>query len=231
MTDSTLSTSSHTESEALIQHADAMNRMYRWTRYVYDLSRKYYLIGRDQMLDGMELKPGDRILEVGCGTGRNLIRLAKRCPEAQFYGLDIAQVMVDQANGNIRKNNLESRVFLECCAAETLKDPFKFKNVEKFDVVYFSYSLSMIPTWESALEAAWGRLKTGGQLQVVDFWDQSGWPDWFARMLTRWLTWFGVHFRAELLSALKSWEDQGKAEMELISIQRNYAYLAKLIKI
>lgn len=183
------------------------------------------------MLDGMAIKPGNRILEIGCGTGRNLVRLAKRCPDAQFYGLDIAQVMIEQARLNFRKHNLESKVILECCAAESLNDPDRFQDVQQFDIIYFSYSLSMIPTWESALDSAWRRLKIGGQLYVVDFWDQSGWPDWFAKMLTHWLKWFGVYFRPELLSALKSWEEQGKAEMELISIQRNYAYLAKLVKI
>jgi S-adenosylmethionine-diacylgycerolhomoserine-N-methlytransferase len=56
---------------------EEMDEMYRWTRYVYDFTRKYYLLGRDRLLRDMELKPGDRVLEIGCGTARNLIRLAR----------------------------------------------------------------------------------------------------------------------------------------------------------
>lgn len=223
--------SSTSRIQTVHQQAEAMNRMYRWTRHIYDFSRKYYLLGRDRMLDGMEIHSGNRVLEVGCGTGRNLVRLAKRCPDARFYGVDIAQVMIEQAQVNIQKHSLESRVNLACCAAESLSDSDRFQDVDQFDIIFFSYSLSMIPTWEEALESAWKRLRTNGQLYVVDFWDQSGWPEWFAGMLTHWLRWFGVHFRPELLGTLKNWKEKGRAEMELISIQRNYAYLAKLVKI
>ena len=59
---------------------EEMDAMYRWTRYVYDLTRKYYLLGRDRLIDEMELQPGDRVLEIGCGTARNLIRLARQAP-------------------------------------------------------------------------------------------------------------------------------------------------------
>jgi len=45
-----------------------MDRMYRYTRHVYDLSRKYYLFGRDRLLRKMQIAEGDRVIEVGCGT-------------------------------------------------------------------------------------------------------------------------------------------------------------------
>ena len=58
-----------------------MDRMYRYQRYFYDLTRKYYLLGRDRLLSEMDVKPGERVLEVGCGTGRNLKILASRHPQ------------------------------------------------------------------------------------------------------------------------------------------------------
>ncbi len=222
------SSTSTPEKDLLQEQAAAMNRMYRWTRHVYDLSRKYYLLGRDKMLDGMDVNAGDQVLEVGCGTGRNLIRLAARCPQADFKGLDIAEVMIEQAGVSVRKNQLESHVELVCSPAEALFDTQIFPETEVFDTIYFSYSLSMIPTWEQALEAAWSRLKPGGELHVVDFWDQSGWPKWFAGLLTKWLSLFGVHFREELLEKLKSWDVEGKCRLEISSICRNYAYHARL---
>lgn len=212
--------------ELLSLQAEAMNHMYRFTRHVYDISRKYYLLGRDRMLDEMEVSQRTTVLEVGCGTGRNLIRLAKRCPQARYYGLDIAQVMIEKAGQRLKNLGIQDRVELHCAPAEELNDPNVFAEVEQFDLIYFSYCLSMIPTWNPAMEAALNRLKPGGSLHIVDFWDQSGWPRWFAGALRRWLEWFGVHFRYELLEELKLWSEQGKGELQLQSICRSYAYHA-----
>ncbi len=69
---------------------EEMDQMYRWTRHVYDFSRKYYLLGRDRLLREMELQPGDRVIEIGCGTARNLIRLARMRRDVRCYGLDVS---------------------------------------------------------------------------------------------------------------------------------------------
>ena len=57
-----------------------MDRVYRRQRYVYDFTRKYYLFGRDRLIAGLALEPGDRLVEIGCGTARNLIAIARRLP-------------------------------------------------------------------------------------------------------------------------------------------------------
>ena len=57
--------------------ARLMDRMYRRQRHIYDLSRKYYLIGRDEAIARLKPAPGDGVLEIGCGTGRNLIKAAR----------------------------------------------------------------------------------------------------------------------------------------------------------
>ncbi len=80
---------------------EEMDRMYRWTRFVYDLSRKYYLLGRDRLLRQMELAPGDRVLEIGCGTARNLIRLARRRRDVACYGLDVSTEMLATARRKV----------------------------------------------------------------------------------------------------------------------------------
>ena len=52
--------------------AEAMDAMYRYQRHIYDLTRKYYLFGRDRMIDRLAVPEGGTVLEVACGTGRNL---------------------------------------------------------------------------------------------------------------------------------------------------------------
>ena len=39
----------------------AMDRMYRWTRHVYDASRKYYLLGRDALIGELNVQPGETV--------------------------------------------------------------------------------------------------------------------------------------------------------------------------
>ena len=61
--------------------AALMDDMYRRQRHIYDLSRKFYLLGRDEAIARLRPAPGDKVLEIGCGTGRNLIKLAQAYPE------------------------------------------------------------------------------------------------------------------------------------------------------
>ena len=63
--------------------SEEMDRMYRLQRYFYDITRKYYLLGRDRLLREMDLAPDARVLEIGCGTARNLICLARQRPQVQ----------------------------------------------------------------------------------------------------------------------------------------------------
>ena len=79
-----------------------MDRMYRFQRYFYDFTRKYYLLGRDRLLAEMDVQPGERILEAGCGTGRNLIILAKCHPKTYFYGLDASAAMLETALAKVK---------------------------------------------------------------------------------------------------------------------------------
>ena len=205
--------------------AHAMDRMYRYTRHVYDLSRRYYLLGRDTLLKQMDVRPDDRVLEVGCGTARNLIKLAHLTDRQPLMGLDAAQVMIDTAQRQVDRAGLGSRVALRQGLAEQL-DPADF-GVEQFDVIFFSYALSMIPTWPDSLDAAMRCLPSGRTLYVVDFWDQADLPRWFAAGLKRWLALFHVHHRPELLDAMRRRTD---STLTLQPISGRYAYLAALTK-
>src|SRR5207248_267479 len=61
-------------------HAALMDKVYRRQRYFYDFTRKYYLFGRDRAIHELRLPAGARLVEVGCGTARNLVRIARRYP-------------------------------------------------------------------------------------------------------------------------------------------------------
>ncbi len=214
----------------VLSHAHLMDSIYRYQRYIYDFTRKYYLFGRDSLIREMEIKSGDCILEMGCGTARNLIALAKIHPNAVFYGLDASQEMLRTAEKKIARKNLDNQIILCNCLAEDVHYSRNFNLEEPFDCVFFSYCLSMVPSWNDAIHAALSNLKPGGYLYIVDFWDQAGLPFWFQRLLQSWLNLFHVKYKPELLFYLQSLHHDQFEYVKIDSILARYAFKAKFIK-
>ena len=214
--------------------AVAMDRMYRLTRHVYDVTRAYYLLGRDRMLAKVITNPSTATLEVGCGTARNLIKLARRPEPGLLCGLDASQEMLDTAAASITRAGVPAagheRIRLRQGLAECLDVKSMFGRDQPFDTIFFSYCLSMVPTWPGALEAALANLKTGGQLVIVDFWDQRDLPGVFAAGLKKWLSMFHVHYRPEVHDALAALGTSGRADVAFESVAKRYAYIASLTK-
>ncbi len=114
-----------------------MDRMYRPQRHIYDLTRKHYLLGRDQMIDRLNPSGGGAVLEVGCGTGRNLIRAARLYPKARFYGVDISAVMLDEAKASISRNKVAAPIVLAQGDAANF-DPGALFGQPRFERIFIS---------------------------------------------------------------------------------------------
>lgn len=180
---------------------DLMDRLYRHQRHVYDLTRKFYLLGRDRLIDDLAPPPGGRVLEVGCGTARNLVHAARLWPQATFYGVDLSHEMLATARRTVGRSGLEGRIRLARADATSF-DPALSFGVPGFSRIFFSYSLSMIPAWRDALARALHWLPAGGELHIVDFGGQEHLPGWFRAGLRRWLAWFPVEPRERLEAEL-----------------------------
>jgi S-adenosylmethionine-diacylgycerolhomoserine-N-methlytransferase len=183
-------------------HAALMDKVYRHQRHIYDLTRKYYLRGRDRLIRELGAKPSQRVVEIGCGTARNLVKIARAYPEARLYGLDASQAMLRTAADTLRRGGLENRVLLAHDLAEQMT-PALFGLGEPFDHAIFSYSLSMIPDWRGALAAAAKALAPQGLVHIVDFGDFGGLTPAAARALRAWLGLFHVAPRNELIEAVE----------------------------
>lgn len=181
-------------------HAALMDDIYRHQRFIYNLTRKYYLFGRDRLIRDLALAPDARLVEIGCGTGRNLIKMARRYPDAQLFGLDASHEMLKTASAAVHHAGLENRIHLAHGYAEQMT-PATFGEATPFDHAVFSYSLSMIPDWRGAMVAAWGALKPTGTLHAVDFGDLMGLGHVSRALLTGWLHLFHVAPRTELIES------------------------------
>ena len=207
--------------------AGLMDAIYRHQRHIYDITRHYYLLGRDQMIDRLNVPTSGSVLEIGCGTARNLIATARKYPDAKLYGIDISAEMLKSAETNIRRAGLADRISIAQADAASFDGQALFGS-NGFDRIFFSYSLSMIPPWQQALNTAVRNLTPDGALHYVDFSNQQSLPDWFGRMLRAWLSKFHVMPRRELGNELAAIAKTLGGTTDLTSVYRDYAALGSL---
>lgn len=178
-------------------HGALMDSVYRGQRHIYDLTRKYYLFGRDRLIEELDCPYAATVLEIGCGTGRNLAKIGKVWPGARLHGLDISAEMLKSARATLGSRG---RLALGDATAFDCQPLFERGG---FDRVVLSYALSMIPDWQAALDRAAAALGPAGSLHVVDFGDLAGLPRPAAALLRGWLAKFHVSPRVDLPEAAR----------------------------
>ncbi len=165
--------------------ADRLKEYYRLHSAIYDATRWSFLFGRNQIIRDLAVcpRPPRSILEVGCGTGKNVEKLCELHPAAAVFGLDLSGDMLGLARKRLARHGNRVRWLHQAYDSPV-------STTGGFELVLFSYSLSMFnPGWEGAISAAMADLAPGGCLAVVDF-ESSPFP-WFRR-------WMGVnHVRME----------------------------------
>jgi S-adenosylmethionine-diacylgycerolhomoserine-N-methlytransferase len=210
-----------------VEATERMNRMYRRQRHIYDGTRRYYLLGRDQLIENLRPDAGTSVLEIGCGTGRNLVQAARRFPRAKLFGIDVSTEMLTSAIASISRRGLSSRIRVAHGDA-TGFDPQLLFGVPAFDHVMVSYSLSMIPAWTRVIESALSHLKPGGRLHIVDFGQQERLPGIARALLLRWLKMFDVTPRDDLEPVLSGVANARGADLKFERPFRGYAQYAVL---
>ncbi|WP_283419478.1 class I SAM-dependent methyltransferase [Sphingopyxis sp. Geo48] len=201
-------------------HGELMDSVYRTQRHIYDLTRKYYLLGRDGLIADLAPPPGGSVLEIGCGTGRNLIAVGKAWPGAQLFGIDISEAMLETARGSMAKAGVTATLSQgDACDF----DAQALFGRATFDRVFISYALSMIPDWKAALVQAASCVAPGGRLEVVDFGQQDRLPGLWRRALFGWLAQFHVAPRAELGRVIAALAKETGSVGHCRSLYRGYA--------
>jgi S-adenosylmethionine-diacylgycerolhomoserine-N-methlytransferase len=155
-----------------------MTNYYRVQSHFYDCTRWAFLYGRKRLIEKLEIRAGERVVEVGCGTGANFKAIQEGLRNTgELIGVDCSAPMLRKAaqrseqNGwtNVRLVDLEY-------GKETVTQG-------QADVVLFSYSLSMVEDWQRALSCARSELRPDGRAGVLDFCKAVNSSNWF----TEWL--------------------------------------------
>jgi S-adenosylmethionine-diacylgycerolhomoserine-N-methlytransferase len=159
-------------------HRETMTNYYRTQARFYDATRWTFLYGRDRLIEKLEIRPGDRVLEIGCGTGANFGAIQSRLTNGgELIGVDCSRPMLRKAADRVRQNGWTNVRLVDLeYGKETI-------TRGKADVVVFSYSLSMIADWQLALACAHSELWPEGRIGVVDFCKPANASHWFAEWL------------------------------------------------
>ncbi len=207
--------------------AGQMDGLYRRQRLIYDATRRYYLLGRDRLIGGLRASDRGTVLEIGCGTGRNLTVAAGHYPEARLYGLDASEQMLCSARRSIARHGLEKRITLQTGDALAF-DAGKLFGLDSFDHIFFSYVLSMIPSWPDAVAHAAALVAPAGYLSIVDFGDFRGYPAAMRRAQYAWLRRFSVIPIPDFESRIAALAGQMGFSSSTEPLYGGYAFLTRI---
>jgi S-adenosylmethionine-diacylgycerolhomoserine-N-methlytransferase len=207
--------------------ARQMDAIYRHQRLIYDATRRYYLLGRDRLLNELAPPAGGTVLEIGCGTARNLIRAARLYPSARLYGLDVSEEMLETARRKVLLAGVPDRITLAAADATNFSAEPLFAQ-PAFERVFISYALSMIPPWREAVDQASSALAPGGELHIIDFGDFAGFPALFRRAQHTWLRRFSVTPIDGLPNELAAIAQRLGLNLEVTPLYGGYALLARM---
>jgi len=121
------------------------------------------LLGTDTTLNRIGLRPGQRVLEVGPGPGRLLLRAAQQVlPGGEAVGLDIQAGMIERLNRRAKQAGIANLSAILGDATQSHFPP------ECFDVIFLCTVLGEIPEREVALSQCYQALKPGGRLSITE---------------------------------------------------------------
>ncbi len=146
--------------------------MYRRQARIYDWTRWAFLRGHRRAVEAMELSKGDRVLDVGCGTGLGLELLREAVgEEGEVVGADQSPHMLALAARRIERQGWSNVRIVETDALhlEEIDPP-----AAGFDGVFLAYSLSQFVEWRKALDGAASLVAPGGGMMLLDFGDMKG---------------------------------------------------------
>jgi ubiquinone/menaquinone biosynthesis C-methylase UbiE len=141
-----------------------MSEYYARHAWLYDATRWAFLLNRDIILTDLRLCPGEKVIEIGCGTGRNFSGILRQIgSEGELIAVDCSPPMLIRCRRRIRREGWPN--------VHLVDKEYGSRPVSEgqADAVLMSYSLSMIPFWREVVECVRRELKPGGRLGVVDF--------------------------------------------------------------
>ncbi len=178
--------------------------IYRRRARNYDLTANlYYLLGfrewrqRLMAVRELELRDGDTVVEIGCGTGLNFALFQERIgPGGRIIGVDLTAEMLQQAAERVERQGWRNVQLVQSDAAS-------YRLPAAVQGVFSSYALSLVPECGSVVEAAARSLAAGRRMVVLDLKVPDGMPGWLLGLVLPLVRPFAV---TEEFVRLRPWE-------------------------
>lgn len=177
----------------MMDEKQRMRTLYRKRARHYDFTANlFYLLGfrewayRKKAIAALALKPGDTVVELGCGTGINFSLLEKAVgPGGRIIGVDLTDAMLDQARKRAREHGWNNVELIECDAAR-----YEFPN--NMDGILATFVMTAVPEYDAVVARAAKVLAPGRRLVILELKRPERTPEWVVRLARIVLEPFGV---------------------------------------
>jgi len=167
--------------------------LYRRRAKRYDFSaNSYYMLGfrefayRKIGVEAFNLKKGDTVVEIGCGTGLNFSLLRKQVgPKGNIIGVDLTPEMLEEADKRIRRNGWQNVKLVQSDAA-------LYSFPEHIDGIISTFAITLVPEYDRVIQKGAAALSPNARFVIVDFKKPDKWPMWMIKLFVILTRPFGV---------------------------------------
>lgn len=205
---------------------DRIAALYRRRAFHYDFGVRLvrlfgsrYLTHLEMAVGALGLRPGDRVVEIACGTGLNFPALVAAVgPGGRVIGVDLTDAMLERARRRVRRAGWRN---VELVHADAATWPFP----PGIHGILCTAGLSLISEYDDVIERAATALAPGGRMVVYDFKRREGGSGWSARLQALLRRPFG---QTRDLAERRPWESLARhlPDFEMTELYGGSAYVA-----
>lgn len=150
-------------------------RHYDRAMWSYWLAGARVLQYRRIAVNALSCKPGDTVVDLGCGTGLNLPLLERAVGrEGRIIGVDLSGAMLDRARERVSSAGWRNVELVQADMAE-----YEFPS--KTAGILATFAITIVPEYDEVIRKGAGAIRPGGRMAILELKRPARWPEWLIR--------------------------------------------------